>query len=94
MEGRSLSGRRPETRSSVRRENSRGSVRARQRTRIRGRSSPYPVQNHEIFAFDVAHDGKRFIVAEDPNPGAQTRLNMTINWFSEVKRKLREAKAP
>ncbi len=51
-------------------------------------------ENHEIFAFDVAHDGKRFIVAEDPNPGAQTRLNMTINWFSEVKRKLREAKAP
>ncbi len=50
--------------------------------------------NHEIISFDVSRDGKRFLVAEDPNPGAQTSLDLTVHWFAEVRRKLREAKTP
>ena len=51
-------------------------------------------ENHEIFVFDVARDGKRFFVAENPNPGAQPKLDIAVNWFAEVRRKVREAKAP
>jgi Tol biopolymer transport system component len=51
-------------------------------------------ENHEIFTFDAGRDGKRFLVAENPSPGAQTRLDITVNWFAEVRRKVREAKAP
>jgi serine/threonine-protein kinase len=51
-------------------------------------------ESHHIFYFDVTRDAKRFLVAEDPNPGAQSRLDLTINWFAEVRRKVREAKAP
>jgi hypothetical protein len=50
--------------------------------------------SHHIFFYDAARDGKRFLAAEDPNPGAQSRLNLTVNWFAEVRRKVREAKAP
>jgi serine/threonine-protein kinase len=51
-------------------------------------------ENHRISTFDASRDGKRFLVAEDPNPGAQTRLDVAVNWGAEVKRKVREAKAP
>jgi Tol biopolymer transport system component/tRNA A-37 threonylcarbamoyl transferase component Bud32 len=51
-------------------------------------------ESHEIFAFNASHDGKRFLVAENPNPGAQPRLDIAVNWFAEVRRKVREAKAP
>ena len=50
--------------------------------------------NHRVFAFDVARDGKRFLVAEDPNPGAQTRLDVVVQWAAEVRRKLEEAGTP
>ena len=49
-------------------------------------------ENHEIFSFAVAKDAKRFIAAENPNPGAQPRLDIVLNWFAEVRRKVQEAK--
>jgi serine/threonine-protein kinase len=51
-------------------------------------------ENQEITTFDAARDGKRFFVVESPNPGASSRLDVVLNWFSEVRRKVREAKAP
>ena len=51
-------------------------------------------ESHHIFYFDAARDGKRFLAAEDPDPGAQSRLDFTVNWFAEVRRKVGEAKAP
>ena len=50
--------------------------------------------NHRVIAFDVAPDGKRLLVAEDPNPGEQTRLDVVIQWAAEVRRKLEEAGRP
>jgi serine/threonine-protein kinase len=49
--------------------------------------------NHVIAAFAVTRDGKRFLVAEDPNPGAQGRLDVVLHWADDVRRKLREAGA-
>jgi serine/threonine-protein kinase len=49
--------------------------------------------NHEIFAFDVTPDGMRFIVLENPNIGAQAALDLVVNWFSEVRRKMKDAKS-
>jgi hypothetical protein len=43
-------------------------------------------------SFAAAKDGKRFIAAENPNPGAQPRLDIVVNWFAEVRRKVQEAK--
>jgi serine/threonine-protein kinase len=51
-------------------------------------------ENHEIFYYDVTRDGKRFLVAENPNPGMSSHLDVVVNWVSEVKRKVQEAKAP
>ncbi len=51
-------------------------------------------ETHQILAYDVARDGKRFLVAEDPNPAAQPALDVAVNWFAEVRRKVREARAP
>jgi hypothetical protein len=51
-------------------------------------------ENHEIYWYDVARDGKRFFVAENPNPGMSSHLDVVVNWFSEVTRKVQEAKAP
>ncbi len=51
-------------------------------------------ENHRILVFDVARDGKRFLVVEDPNPGAQTRLDVVVNWFAEVQRKVEAARTP
>jgi len=50
--------------------------------------------NHRVYAFDVARDAKRLLVAEDPNPGEQTRLDVVIEWAAEVRRKLEEAGTP
>jgi hypothetical protein len=47
-----------------------------------------------ILAFDVASDGKRLLVAEDPNPGAQTRLDVVTQWSAEVQRKLADVGKP
>jgi serine/threonine-protein kinase len=49
-------------------------------------------ENHEIFSFAPAKDGKRFIAAENPNPGAAPRLDIVVNWFAEVRRKVQEGK--
>ncbi len=51
-------------------------------------------ENHEIYYYDVARDGKRFLVAENPNPGLSSHLDVVLNWFSEVTRKVQEAKTP
>lgn len=51
-------------------------------------------ENHEIFAYDVTRDGKRFFVAENPSPGTSSHLDVVLNWFSEVTRKVQEARAP
>ena len=50
--------------------------------------------NHRVIAFDVARDGKRFLVAEDPNPAAQPGLDVVVHWSAEVRRKVREAATP
>ncbi|MFI5168373.1 MAG: protein kinase [Thermoanaerobaculales bacterium] len=51
-------------------------------------------ENHEIYAYDVTRDGKRFLVAENPSPGTSSHLDVVVNWFLEVTRKVQEAKAP
>jgi eukaryotic-like serine/threonine-protein kinase len=48
-------------------------------------------ENHEIFSFAATHDGKRFIAAENPSPGAEPRLDIVLNWFADVRRKVAEA---
>jgi eukaryotic-like serine/threonine-protein kinase len=50
--------------------------------------------NHRIVFLDVAPDGKRFLVAEDANPGAPPRLDVVVNWLSEVRRKVDAARTP
>ena len=50
--------------------------------------------NHRVIAYDVARDGKRFLVAEDPNPAAQPGLDVVLNWSAEVRRKVKEAATP
>ena len=51
-------------------------------------------ENHEIYYYDVTHDGRRFFVAENPTPGMSSHLDVVLNWLSEVRRKVQEAKAP
>jgi hypothetical protein len=51
-------------------------------------------ENHRLITFDAARDGKRFLVAEDPNPGAQPRLDVVVHWFAEVERRVKEARTP
>ena len=51
-------------------------------------------ENHEVLGFDVSRDGRRFLVAENPNPGISSHLDVVTNWPSEVRRKVLEAKAP
>ncbi len=46
--------------------------------------------NHRAIAFDVARDGKRLLMIEDPNPQAQPRLDMVVGWTDEVQRKVRD----
>jgi len=50
--------------------------------------------NHRVIAFAVARDGKRLLVAEDPNPGSQPRLDVVVNWGAEVQRKMNDASGP
>jgi len=50
--------------------------------------------NHRVIAYDVTRDGKRFLVAEDPNPAAKPRLDVVTNWSASVRRKLEEAGTP
>jgi serine/threonine protein kinase/Tol biopolymer transport system component len=47
--------------------------------------------NHRLVAFDVARDGNRFLVAEDPNPEERPRLDIVVHWTDEVQRKVKEA---
>jgi serine/threonine-protein kinase len=51
-------------------------------------------ENHEIYYYDVTRDGKKFFVAENPNPGTSSHLDVVLNWFSEVQRKVQEARTP
>jgi eukaryotic-like serine/threonine-protein kinase len=51
-------------------------------------------ENHEIYYYDVTRDGRRFFVAENPNPGMSSHLDVVLNWLSEVRRKVQDAKAP
>ncbi len=49
--------------------------------------------NHRVAALDVAPDGKRFLVAEDPLPAERPRLDIVVHWAGEVQRKGKEAAA-
>ena len=49
--------------------------------------------NHRVAAYDVARDGKRFLVAEDPLPAERPRLDIVVHWTDEVQRKVKEAGA-
>jgi hypothetical protein len=51
-------------------------------------------EGHRIVTYDATADGRRFLVAEDPNPGARTHLDVVVDWFAEVQRKIAEARAP
>jgi len=51
-------------------------------------------ENRRVIAFDAARDARRFLIAEDPNPGAQTRLDVVVHWTAEVQRKITEARTP
>jgi len=51
-------------------------------------------ENRRVIAYDAARDGKRFLIAEDPNPGAQPRLDVVVHWSAEVQRKVAEARTP
>jgi serine/threonine protein kinase len=53
--------------------------------RARFRPSKVLFENHEVFTFAAAKDGKRFIAAENPNPGAEPRLDIVVNWFADVR---------
>jgi len=50
--------------------------------------------NPEVWTLDIAPDGQRFLGSKDPNFGAGSKISITTGWFSEIERKLREAKAP
>ena len=50
--------------------------------------------NHRVFTYDVARDGKRLLVAEDPNPAAHPALDVVVGWSAEVRRKVAEAATP
>jgi len=47
-----------------------------------------------VLVFAAARDGKRFLVAEDPDPEAQPRLDVVVHWFAEVRRRVEEARTP
>ena len=51
-------------------------------------------ENHRIRAFDVSRDGRRFLVAEDPDPEAQSRLDLVLHWTADVARRVAEARTP
>ncbi|MBK5254458.1 MAG: PD40 domain-containing protein, partial [Vicinamibacteria bacterium] len=51
-------------------------------------------ENRRVLAFDATRDGKRFLIAEDPNPGAQPKLDVVLHWFDEVKRRVAAARTP
>lgn len=51
-------------------------------------------ENRRVRAFDASRDGRRFLIAEDPNPGSRPEINITLNWFAEVKRRLLAARTP
>ena len=51
-------------------------------------------EGHRIVTYDATADGRRFLAAEDPNPGARTHLDVVVDWFAEVERKVAEARAP
>lgn len=44
--------------------------------------------------WQVSVDGLRFLAAEDPDPGARMRLDVVVDGFAEVERKVAEARAP
>ena len=62
------------------------------RRRARRRRARVLFANRRVLAFDAARDGRRFLIAEDPNPGAQPRLDVVVHWFAAVERKLAEAR--
>ncbi|HVT57985.1 MAG TPA: protein kinase [Thermoanaerobaculia bacterium] len=51
-------------------------------------------ENHELGGWDGDPTDTRFLAAENPNFGAPQSLDVTVNWFAEVRRKLQEAKTP
>ncbi len=51
-------------------------------------------EGHRIVTYDASADGRRFLAVEDPDPGARTHLDVVVDWFAEVERKVAEARAP
>lgn len=54
-----------------------------------------PYVNVGGLSYDVAPDGRRFLVLQPAGPDAApvTHLNVVLNWFEEVKRKAGPAPA-
>ena len=48
-----------------------------------------PYVNVPFFSYDVAPDGRRFLLLEpaEQEAGPVTHLNVVLNWFEEVKQK-------
>jgi len=54
-------------------------------------------QTHELFTlgnvpWDVAPDGKRFLVVKEPEAARGVKLQVVVNWFEELKQKAPNAK--
>jgi hypothetical protein len=39
-------------------------------------------------SYDVAPNGKRFLVLQPPEPSTTTSLQVVLNWFEELKRRV------
>jgi hypothetical protein len=50
--------------------------------------------NRRVIAYDVARDGRRLLVAENPNPEARGQLDVVVHWSDELSRKVAEAETP
>jgi hypothetical protein len=46
-----------------------------------------------LWSYDVAPDGKRFLmIRRDPSESGPPRVNVVLNWFEDVKRRVPGAK--
>jgi serine/threonine-protein kinase len=51
-------------------------------------------ENHLISSMDINPKGDRFFAVENPRFGTETTLDVTTNWFSEIRRKTADASRP
>ena len=88
------SGRRQATRSSSFGTEAAGRSGSRQRQRAHRRRAQGPVREPPGDRLRRRSRRKAVPFAEDPNPGAQPRLDVVVHWFAEVQRKVAEARTP